>query len=192
MKKEAFVKKGLPALFCVVALLLEILPFISIGIFGVLLRSVAVLGCLLAVCAGRLNARVIAISCALIVVGVPIFGYLLGIVMAGGVVFPVFLEVAAYFAVFIAVYCKVCKRSLEEIGWFPTVLAFVLAAVSGLLAVLPLIIIEFSASTEYILKLMALEKRFLVPKSIAFYVALAVLAVRCGALEVKKVDCTEQ
>ena len=73
MRKEAFLKKGLPALFCVVALLLEILPFISIGIFGVLLRSVAVVGCLLAVCAGRLNARVIAISCALIVVGVPIF-----------------------------------------------------------------------------------------------------------------------
>ena len=182
MRKEAFVKKGLPVLFCAASLLLEILPFVSIGIFGVLLRSVAVVGCLLAVCAGRLNARVIAISCALIVVGVPLFGYLLGIVMAGGVVFPVFLEVAAYFAVFIAVYCKVCKRSLEEIGWFPTVLAFVLAAVSGLLAVLPLIIIEFSTSTEYFLELMALEKRFSVPKSIAFYVALAVLAVRCGAI----------
>lgn len=182
MKKEALVKKGLPVLFCAAALLLEILPFVSIGIFGILLRSAAVVGSLFTVCAGRLNTKAVAISCALIVVGVPLFGYLLGIVMAGGVVFPTILERAAYFAVFIAVYCKVCEQRFENIGLFPTVLTFVLVFASGLFAALPHIVAEIRGIMWYTVEFMVLEERFSVPRSIAFYVALAVLAVRCGEI----------
>ena len=176
MKKEVLEKIGLPIIICALAFALEAIP---LGIFGVIIRGAAVTCCLVCSCGIEIKPRAILIGAALTILGVPLFGMLLGVIMEGGLIFPSILEFVAYFVVFYAIYCKVSKQIFENIGWLVAILPAIMAFADGTLAVLPAVIAEFDGEITDTLEFMSLVKTFSVFRNLMFYIALGVAAVKC-------------
>ena len=176
MEKSKFVKTWLIPIICVVAFALEFLP---IGALGILTRSAAALGCLFTLCAGRLNAKKILISVAVILFGVQLFGLFVSFIMAGGVVMPAILGFAAYFVAFWLLYCIICKMNFEDISYVAIIIAVAMAVVYGILSVVPYVIVDLNGMADEtymydMMKLNSLENKLSPFRGLAFCIALGV------------------
>ena len=176
MGRSKFVKTWLIPTICVASFVLWLLP---IGVFGIgiLIRAAAICGCLFTLCAGRLNTKNILISIAVVLVGVQLFGLLLGYIMSEGIVMLEILDFASNFVALWLLYCVICKKNFEDISYVAIIIAVAMAGVSGILSAIPYILVDLNgiAGDMYdAMELALLENKLSPFQGLAFCIALGV------------------
>ena len=190
MEKSILIKKRLIPIICLVALGIELLP---VGIFSMLVRGAAAVGCLFSLCAGKLKLKNVLISIAVMLIGVPSFGLFAGFIMEGAALMPAIFQFASCFVAFLIIFCVIKKESLESVGWVAVASPFAFAVAYGMLSVLPFVLNDLgNMGVIRELDYMCVAEKLALPKSVLFYGALAIVSVRCGRLSDRKENAEKQ